>query len=465
MYPPTLYLKLAGTLSLLFPIATWAQQPGDFDPDFGIDGVGQISLPNQFDFSQSSFAISRDPADAFRIAFTTQRQGGSGSMLHTVQMFDFGSQNPWYGTSGVQSISLDSTYPCKLTAMQTLSGANAVSTSAGLVAALQNGERAELVIIKNSGFLHAKRLHPNTRILGLHRANLMTVMAFGSKLEEAGQVGFVDHYRIADGALQTSAYPSLTPSYLGYGDTVSPGQWFSEFTAITSYSYRVGSRTTTGQLAVGRSRFPSGERKLIATQSPPSFPAQGSGLTLMNLDPLDESVPVAVNTDAVREHLVHMEGPQGSSPTRLWLTGARDTEFSLPEGFLPPRTETGLQVDSLLWSLVSHGSHYMQVRKQTRSDGGLQLQLVRFDWAGNPDTTLGPSGKKTVLLNSLQSIDAAVSFGNHLYLVGTRLRSSERQIVVLKCYFRILGLIHRMLSSKTHQTRRRLTCEAWPILA
>jgi hypothetical protein len=433
MHLPPSYLKLACALSLLLPTVMRAQQPGDFDPVFGIDGIGQIFLPTQLDFSESSFAISRDPSGAFRIAFTTQQQGNGGTQLHTVQMFDSGGQNPAYGTSGIQSISVDTEFPCKLTGFRNIVGATSLSTAAGLVASLQHEESAELVILKNGGVLHAKHLHPDTRILGLHSANTVEVMAFGSKQEDAGRVGFVDNYKIADGAALSSAFPKLTPAFLGHEGEVSSGEWFSEVAAITSYSFIVGSRLNTRHLALGTARFPTGERKLIVQQQAPVFPAQGNSLVTLDLPSLDESVPAAVNTDAVREHLVHMEAPQGGgSATRLWHSGERDTEFSLPQDYLPPRTETGLLEDRLLRSIVSHGSHYMQVRKQKRTDGGLQLQLVRFDWAGNPDTTLGPDGKKIVLLNSLHSIDAAIPFGNHLYLVGTRLQSSQRQIVVLK---------------------------------
>lgn len=430
---PPRCLRLACAIGVLFPASLTAQQPGDLDSQFGMAGFGQIPASSQFDLSQSSFAISPDSAGSLRIAFTTQQQGTGGTQLHTVQVYDFGIQNTSYGISGLQSIAVDSPYPCKLNDLRNLSGATSLGTAAGLVAALQHGESAELVILKNNGDLHAKRLHPNTRILGLHGANTLGVMAFGSKLEDVGRVGFVDNYRIADGAALSPVFPNLTPASLGHTDAVSPGEWFSEVTAMTSNTIRGFRGSITQQLAIGTARLPSGQRKLIASQTQPVFPAQGSSQVLMNLDPLDESVPAAVTTDAVREHLVHMEAPQGGGvPTRLWHTGERDSEFSLPAGFLPPRTETGLQEDSLLRSVVSHGRHYLQVRKQKRADGGLQLQLVRFDWAGNPDTTLGPGGKKIVLLNSLQSIDAAVPFGNHLFLVGTRLQSARLQIVVLK---------------------------------
>lgn len=433
MNPPLHHLKLACALTLLFSSVLRAQQPGDFDSAFGIAGVRQILLPTQFDLSQSSFAISRDAAAYFRIAFTTQQAGTGSTQINTVQISDSGTQNSSYGTAGFRSITVDSFYPCKLADLKNLSGATSLDTAAGLVAALQRGESAELVIIKNNGLLHAKRIHPDTRILGLHDARTSEVMAFGSKLEEVGRVGFVDNYRIADGTSISGAFSKLTPAFLGHADAISPGEWFSEYSAITSYTFRVHRGSITRHLVLGTALFPSGERKMIANLTLPAFPSQGNSLVMTNLDPLDESVPVSVNTDAVREHMVHMEAPQGGGkPTRLWQTGVRDSEFSLPEGFLPARSETSLQEDTLLRSITSHGSHYMQVRKQKRSDGKLQLQLVRFDWAGNPDTTLGPAGKRTVPLDSMLTIDAVLPFGNYLYIVGTRLQSSQHQIVVLK---------------------------------
>jgi hypothetical protein len=381
---------------------------------------GSLVLPEGLEIDGSRFTLDRLGEGNLVLAFTAVDSQSSTPLLVTSQIFEGGLFRSIYGNAGFQTVTMSGNGIGEVVAQRYVGSSSTPPTGAVTIVAVQKGDDVEFVLLREDGTVRSRQTHVGVKVKGfaVHEGN--TVTAFGSRQTDQGWVGFVDDFWLSDGSWYRARFPRLTPELLEPEGVVDSGTWASEVSAVSL-------NADAGNVGVGSVTLPGGGRQVLFHRpSVPGYPAGGSSIAKFDLVAGDLSFPKVVSVDGVREHLIHLESPAGGgAPFRVSRLGELDAEFSLPADRLPAMTETGLLEDELMLGFVYRGSRYMQVRKQRRADGVVQLEFVRFDWAGNPDLSLGADGKKVVSFGALRSIEAVRASGQHLYVVGTDLGTDQ----------------------------------------
>lgn len=436
---PSLPLVAAAFIAFLLVTSTLAQDPGQLDANFGNGGVLKVELPYAHDPASLQMAMTPASAGRFLAVFLYRPSAAEPAWsLATCRITPAGAVDTTYGTDGFTAFTLSRTGTLQLKSALFHTG-----DSTAFVA-VNEADDAVVVGLNSTG---SKRTSFGTQgeltlvgavINGLYEefrplplgGSLPKIGVFGSRISAGSRQAF--WYRqatsgtISQGTLEFVATADLAALY-GPAD---PSTLHSSIHCVTTRADGV-------RLLIGSAEQVAGHPiGLFAKPVPADSTLSTAQLRPIYVPLAPGRTPHSINWDAVGELVLHLNQDDGSTAARLRRSGAVDETCPLPASLFPSLAGPELQQNTLLCAYTHRGSRYAQVRQQQRLDGGWQVELLRFDWTGQPDLSLNGSGKITVALPGLSAISGAFpSSSQHLLAYGKDSTDlATPRLVVLKLW-------------------------------
>lgn len=406
-------------LTWLFVTSANGQVVGEPDTTFGVDGVLKVELPYPHDPATLQFAMAPTTSSHFLIVFLYRPIAEEPTWaVATCRVTANGTVDSSYGTDGFTSFSLTRIGDLRLHSALFHTGDNSTFV------ALNDADSAEIVGMNSTGTKRSNFANQGELTLAGARINGLYEEFVPNQL--GGSTPWIGAFgsQSSTGPRQAFWYRQTTSGSASTGNREFVAE--SDITALLNPSdpadihaeiHCVTTRADGVRLLIGNAEQEPGVPFGLFAK-----PVQaGTTLSTAPLRPLAVSLapgvtPRSINRDAVGELVLHLDRPgPGTDAARLRRSGALDETCLPPLSLFPADPDPTLVENALLFAYTHRGSRYAQVRKQQRLAGGWQLELLRFDWTGNPDLSLNGSGKTTVPLGDHASVIGALPATSHSY--------------------------------------------------
>jgi len=399
-----------------------AQELGELDASFGVAGVLKVDLPYAHDPTSLQMTVTPASAGRFLAVFLFRPSSSEpGWSLATCRLTAAGTVDMSFGSEGFTTFALSRTGALRL------HSALFHPSNSSVFVAINDADDAVVVGLNETGtkrstFATQGELPlAGVQINGLYEeveqllgGTTPRVGVFGSQSSAGPRRAF--WYRQPTSSAASQGTQEFVPAE-DLAALFSP----ADPAAIHAAIHCITTRADGVRLLIGSAeQVPGHPIGLFAKPVQAGASLSTAPLQLIPVPLAAGLTPRFISRDAVGELALHLDqADPGPTAARLRRSGAVDETCPLPASLFPPVADPGLQQNALLFAFTHRGSRYAQVRQQKRLDGTWQMELLRFDWTGQPDLSVNETGKMTLALPGLSAVTGALpaTLQNHQHLV------------------------------------------------